>query len=726
MDSQYRKKYETYKSKYMELKKNKRQLYDNKSLNLPYNLQGGFLTEVEELHEFILNGAKITKDFFNKYFDITQIKLEGVDTSAAGFSLYSVNIKGNPSKINFVGKYNPFYMNYWDSFTNLIDTGDKQVYSDILFALLGKKYNQRKSSMNESIISLYLNNISKYDINPCFIRVLDYFVSDFYTYNKGSNVILKSIPSSGISKDQLFCHVISPYYDSKLDPIKAKQNLGIFMFSLIHAFYISNKLFSFVHGDLQFIGNQARNIMYRYINYPSKYKYMCYELTDGITTHYYLFKLLDCGTHSCAYIPILHDYGRSHIQLKDSNKKITVTTSSTVYDQPIDQTLNQLKKSDFFVIYELSELLGVPLIIDEEIFNLQGINETFGLLIDNKNVIFYNNKDKFECDTKNFKDSIKFFKENNIDKITNTDIYNNLQIDKYLNKEFITDILPQHHIVPTPQSSAPQQPNKTLQPQQITSPVTQFNQKFYCEKKTDKYEIVLKSSTEHIDYKIINNEGGGDCFFYSLIDSGIKLDINGVEYDLSDKGSYDRKDMVRHLRRMAIERIKAKKYNSADVDWKIIRHDDKTIKEGDFNAWYKAMEKSSYWANHYMISALMEPNLLIIMINALDKKIYCFSPFEDILEGIDTKTGRPKIIKYNSLEEFFKSNRTVIIMWYTPYIHFECVHVKALYDDNYMGHLPINEFILYNLSRYFADSCQLKFKHDALKYAQKFEKFLPK
>jgi hypothetical protein len=340
--------------------------------------------------------------------------------STAWFTLYTLTMKKHDNQKKYVCKYCPIYMNYWDNYIsnpNVLTYEDHEFGKRILFNLIGKKYNQRKKSINEIIISLYLNNIQKYDINPCFISVVDHFISDFYVYK---NTIIKSM--NGDSSKQQFCHIMAPLYENNYNNIKTSidKNKLLFYFSLYSAFYISNKLFGFVHGDLftkklSGIGN----LMYTEISCPG-ITHVCYELKDKYRKYYYLFKLNTPGYY---VVPILHDFGRSYIKINN----IKINAASIIYNENLYSALNKLRNNDDSVLYNFAKKEHGPKFNKFDMYTFDGIFKIFNRYINNNGLQFYDNENELNNVIKNFKENVKFYKENNIDKVLSPDIYNSFK-----------------------------------------------------------------------------------------------------------------------------------------------------------------------------------------------------------------------------------------------------------------------------------------------------------
>lgn len=725
MNKPYYKKYIKYKSKYINRLK-------NRSL-----LQGGFLNLTEKPFEFVLNGSKINEDLFKQYYTVIDPKLKFVEFSAAGYTLYSVckntisDCKDNwKENAVFISKYYPFYTEQWEEIKNNPDKNDI-FQSKILSPLLNKKYNQRKNSINETTIGLYLNKIATANINPCFARVIDYFVSDFFVYKKdGLFQLLK--PSQDLGYTQLFCHMLTPYYAHISDNMpNIKLDKELFIFSMLHALYVSSNIFSFVHGDLKYYGdNDFYNLMCKLCIADNK-THVCYQISENDKVYFILFKLHTSGKF---YIPILHDYGRSHILL---NNDTHVTAPSTVYDNPLKQTLDGLKNDDAGVIHNLSKIIGHSNIQLQTIKNIYDGNLLDLLTVANllhngngMNITMYSDKESFECDTKNIKNNIIFFGTNlgaYYDSMKNLDIYNNMTLTNYSTKN-ILDHVPTVTIPSTVDSSSDMIKGISTSSDVIkTLPIPEVVPKSVGKSCYFTTSILNNKTVLHLHpYKngpitIVANAGGGDCFFYSIIDSGITITYNGVEYDLSlyKNDSTQRDAMVKLLREIAIERIK-NKYNNdpSDLSWdQICGHGYAHIKTGSdpkqwLENWYKAMTESKYWANEYIVSALMGDDLLFLLINSSTHDFYCVNPFDEQIFGVDTNNGNDKYITFNSFDEFTDSNRKQIFIWYEPGIHFE--YIDGIHEDE-STHSQL-------ISKYVSD-CKLITKTKALDYAYKNENF---
>lgn len=168
----------------------------------------------------------------------------------------------------------------------------------------------------------------------------------------------------------------------------------------------------------------------------------------------------------------------------------------------------------------------------------------------------------------------------------------------------------------------------------------------------------------HGMYSIIPNEGDGNCFFYSIIDSGI-TQLRPIFQNLN------RNQCVTRLRAMAIHQIKT------EVHAKNI-----TPPTSNVNMWYLRMERSSYWADDYMISAIQKVLDIRIILIRSDGTIYCHSPYEKLARiphaffgrlGIKRNDDEDYLFTYNSIEKFLQDIRPFILIYYTSDIHFECV-----------------------------------------------------
>lgn len=215
----------------------------------------------------------------------------------------------------------------------------------------------------------------------------------------------------------------------------------------------------------------------------------------------------------------------------------------------------------------------------------------------------------------------------------------------------------------------------------------------------------------HGTYSIIPNEGGGDCFFYSIIDSGILKFIPMFHH-------LNRHQCVSRLRTMAINQIKM------EVHAKNILPPSRNTQ-----AWYARMERPGYWADDYMISAIQKVlNIRIILIRN-NGTIYCHSPYEKVARipasffsrlGIkrDADDG-DYLYTFNSIEIFMQDTRPFILMYYTSDIHFECVACdgKRIFD----GIMSLQRHAPKLVSKYIRE-CHLinktKAGHDIIKELQ--------
>lgn len=393
--------------------------YKNKYIKLKNILKGGWLNDTEKKYLDIFKGEYINYENFSNHYDFKKMTLENVMNSAAGNTLYVINPKDN-NDIHFVGKFFPIYNEFWEIYkTNMesIDSqNDRNLYNNLLRNILGKKYPLRKNTENEAYITVICDTISKNDINPCFIRLIDYFKSNFYTKLDFNNyeVIL---PTSGHSLSQKFIHIITPFYTpnfQNLNPDNKQlflNNKELCCFSIFHALYISFKLFKFVHGDIETGTNN--NMMFRIANLDN-IEYIAYEIKKNNSNVYYLFKLTNPNKFP---LIILHDYGRSHVNINGKQ----INAASTVYiNKPITESLISNRRSDLRGIgnvfrnifsININPYYNISINNNEELINITNFESIFG----KNNYEYFDTEDKFNQATKDFQNKIKIYKEKDID-----------------------------------------------------------------------------------------------------------------------------------------------------------------------------------------------------------------------------------------------------------------------------------------------------------------------
>lgn len=250
-------------------------------------------------------------------------------------------------------------------------------------------------------------------------------------------------------------------------------------------------------------------------------------------------------------------------------------------------------------------------------------------------------------------------------------------------------------------------------------------------------------------YNVIGNEADGNCFFYSIIDSGVEIKYKNEI--LNNKYENNRKGFVTALRQIAIDEIKHKNYEADGLDWGQItnsNYTDSKIIKGDINKWYDVMLKTGYWANQYMISNLCEAiNITPILLeyyevkkliygdDSILKQEWIYSNINKIKEiscgAADKKKHNSKIDimygsdiiynpkyfvdNYNDINALKKSNDKFILMWWQSQIHFETLYVKS--NENYIGYFnTFSDFEKYNpeLAKTFITKCNFISLSDAL------------
>lgn len=210
-------------------------------------------------------------------------------------------------------------------------------------------------------------------------------------------------------------------------------------------------------------------------------------------------------------------------------------------------------------------------------------------------------------------------------------------------------------------------------------------------------------------YKIINNEGGGDCFFYSLIDSGIDLVYHDSVYNLN-KFNGNRNEFVSKLRKIVVDYIK-KEVSEGKInimDWSIIANSWKgNIAINNYESWFKAMTTNYYWADDYIISSLVKIfNFVPIIISAnKPNKIYCGY---GIFQGKVNINQDESIFEiYNDVDILKKSTYKFILIWYTNNTHYENVitKVNGSYKKIFNGYDELEKFNP-NLTNKFIRECK--------------------
>lgn len=195
---------------------------------------------------------------------------------------------------------------------------------------------------------------------------------------------------------------------------------------------------------------------------------------------------------------------------------------------------------------------------------------------------------------------------------------------------------------------------------------------------------------------IKDNPGGGDCFFHSIIDSGI-LQF----YDIFDDVK-NRKELVKMLRTIAINQIKEdlKSGNIVTLD-------------KNPNVWFNRMMNSSYWADDYMISAIQKAMRFRIILIGDNGKIYCNSPYErkikikrNVLEYYNIKRDDDYVYTYNSIEKMTNDGSPFIVIWYHLNVHFEIVKLAESDKSIFVGYRSLRRNVP-NLLKKYVNECRL-------------------
>lgn len=231
-------------------------------------------------------------------------------------------------------------------------------------------------------------------------------------------------------------------------------------------------------------------------------------------------------------------------------------------------------------------------------------------------------------------------------------------------------------------------------------------------------EIVQGNKLNIIDgadrkYNTIHNDGGGDCFFHSIIDSGVEINYNGQI--LNDVYKDDKNAFIKKLREISIDTIKK----------------DQIINFNYLNqkVWYTDMLLSSYWADDYMISALCKTlHITPVLIESTTNMIYCgnFNIFKyestsQLVYKFFDKQGieqtEKRVVKYNDIIKLKQSQDRFIIIYYHTQVHYEAVFTK--HNDMYIKYFNgFGEFEQYNkeLADHIIKSCGYTTKENAEKY----------
>jgi hypothetical protein len=218
----------------------------------------------------------------------------------------------------------------------------------------------------------------------------------------------------------------------------------------------------------------------------------------------------------------------------------------------------------------------------------------------------------------------------------------------------------------------------------------QFNIIYTKIKDTDKYKSNLVSGNK---YNAVKNNGGGDCFFYSLIDSGIPVTYKGE--NLNKKYKNNDKEFVLALRAITIDRINWTKPN---VDT-------------------SQMMNSTYWADNIMIAALSaEIDVMPILIESYNNQIYCGIVTKVKYESeskITYKTHTRKV-KFTNINKLKKSKDRFVLIYYQTAQHFEAVYTKT--NNHYIKYFDgFNKFEQHNpeMAKHIINKCNFQTKAQA-------------
>lgn len=164
-------------------------------------------------------------------------------------------------------------------------------------------------------------------------------------------------------------------------------------------------------------------------------------------------------------------------------------------------------------------------------------------------------------------------------------------------------------------------------------------------------------------YNTIENNGGGDCFFYSVIDSDVDLIHNNINLRIKNNG--DIKKIVKEMRGIAISKVKEYfRYNPAFIPENY---------SDNISKLYEEMSESKYWADDFMINAICDIfDITPIMIDSESRQIYC-----GVLQ-------REKYGDNNSLDLLQNIKSKFILIYYHTNIHFEAIYVKDESSNEYI------------------------------------------
>ena len=250
-------------------------------------------------------------------------------------------------------------------------------------------------------------------------------------------------------------------------------------------------------------------------------------------------------------------------------------------------------------------------------------------------------------------------------------------------------------------------------------------------------------------YTIIPNAGGGDCFLYSVIDSGIPLIIGGVNLRTTSL------DLVLSLRQIAISGVRDMlrdtpnnpnftlglyetalsnsrssgkeirlAYNMNNISHANYVYDKNHWNNEQFEQWYELMKTSNYWADNYMIAGLCDKlNIICILVHSTTKIIDC--QLLDMLTDIRKLVHIPgkdlgdnsKEVAYTNVDDL--QNRGFIIVNYIPRLHFESIRKSDKgFFHNYAEFVADNK----ELNELFIETCNVfDGPYDAIKKYMEYD-----
>jgi len=219
---------------------------------------------------------------------------------------------------------------------------------------------------------------------------------------------------------------------------------------------------------------------------------------------------------------------------------------------------------------------------------------------------------------------------------------------------------------------------------------------------TQTFDIAFINNKFHLipgtKYNAIYNSGGGDCFFHSIIDSGIQIKNDSGEI-LNTKYKNDRLGFVKALRQLAVDRIKflhITNYNYANQ-----------------TDWHNKIINTNEWADNHTIAALCQeiavtPIILEVPTNIIICGIATSSKYESTIKIPYDNDNITHTLKFNDLDRLKASSNRFVIIYHQKDFHFEAIYVK--HGGDYIKSFDkFADFEKYNLglATNFISMCEL-------------------